>query len=84
MVDVEAPKSSQEPSKSPPRAPKRSPREPQNAFKTIFGSKTLTFQKCQEFYRKIKVFEVGRSIWELKIDFKRFRKEIKNDIERRR
>ena len=27
---------------------------------------------------------VGGSIWELKIDPKRFRKEIKNDIERRR
>ena len=29
-----------------PRAPQRSPREPPNAFETIFGSKTLIFQKC--------------------------------------
>ena len=27
---------------------------------------------------------VGRSVWELKIDPKRFREEIKNDIEKRR
>ena len=27
---------------------------------------------------------VGGSVWELKIDPKRFREEIKNDIERRR
>ena len=27
----------------PPKAPNMSPREPQNVFKTIFGSKTLIF-----------------------------------------
>ena len=37
-VDLEAQKCSQE-------TPKRSPREPQNALKTIFVSKTLIFQK---------------------------------------
>ena len=40
LVDLEAPKSSQEPPKNPPRVPKRSPREPQNECKTIFRSKT--------------------------------------------
>ena len=60
MVDLEAPKSSQEPPKSPPRAPKRSPREPQNAFKTIFGSKTLIFQKCKDSNNKINIFEGWR------------------------
>ena len=60
LVDLEAPKSSQEPPKSPPRAPKRSPREPQNAFKTIFGSKTLIFQKCKDSFHKTNIFEGGR------------------------
>ena len=61
LVDPEALRSSQETPRRPPRAPKRSPRELQNALKTIFGSKTLIFQKCEDSLRKIKVFE-GRRV----------------------
>ena len=61
MVDLEAPKSSQEPPKNPPRAPKRRPREPQNAFKTIFGSKMMIFQKSSSRLHKINIFE-GRKV----------------------
>ena len=46
--------------KRPPRAPKRSSREPQNAFKTIFGSKTLIFQKCKDSHSQINIFEGWR------------------------
>ena len=61
MVDLEAPKSSQEPPKNPPRAPKRRPREPQNALKTIFGSKMMIFQKSFSRHYKIIIFE-GRKV----------------------
>ena len=61
MVDLEAPKSSQEPPKNPPRASKRRPREPQNAFKTIFGSKMMIFQKSSSRFHKIIIFE-GRKV----------------------
>ena len=67
MVDPEALRSSQETPRRPPRAPKRSPREPQNNCKTIFG---LTFLK------------VGGAVWELKIDPKKLREEVQNDIEK--
>ena len=46
--------------KRPPRARQSSPREPQNALKTIFGSKTLIFQKCKDFHCKINSFEGWR------------------------
>ena len=42
------------------RAPKRSPTELQNFLKTIFGSKTLIFQKCKDFYSKTIIFEAWR------------------------
>ena len=45
---------------APARAPKRSPREPPNACKTIFGSKTLIIQKCEDSCMKINIFEGGR------------------------
>ena len=61
LVDLEAPKSSQEPPKNPPRAPKRRPREPQNALKTIFGSKMMIFQKSSSRPHKINIFE-GRKV----------------------
>ena len=61
LVDLDAPKSSQEPRKNPPRAPKRRPGEPQNAFKTIFGSKMIIFQKSSSRRSEIKVFE-GRKV----------------------
>ena len=61
LVDLEAPKSSQEPPKNPPRAPTRRPREPQNAFKTIFGSKMMIFQKSSSRPHKINIFE-GRKV----------------------
>ena len=47
--------------KSPPRASKRSPREPQNVFKTIFGSKMLIFQKSSSCFHKTTIFE-GRRV----------------------
>ena len=77
MVDPEARRSSQEIPRRPPRAPKRSPREPQNVFKTIFGSKTLIFQKCKDSLIKPTFLNVGGSVWEFKIDPKRFREGIK-------
>ena len=42
------------------RAPKRRPTELQNFLKTIFGSKTLIFQKCKDFLRKTIIFEPWR------------------------
>ena len=45
---------------SAPRAPKRSPREPQNVFKTIFRSKTLTFSKHNDIFEEVNIFESGR------------------------
>ena len=48
--------------KRPPRAPKRNPREPQNALKTIFGSKTLTFQNSLFSQSEINVLEGRRAI----------------------
>ena len=60
-----------------PRDPNRSPREPQNAFKTIVGSKTLIVQKYQVFLIQSTFRRVGWSVWEFKIDPKRPREEIK-------
>ena len=80
MVDPEARRSSQEP----PRALNRSPMELQNAFKTIFGSKMLIYQKSSCRLIKTSFLKVGGSVWELKIDPKRLREEIKNDSEKQR
>ena len=84
LVDLEAPKSSQEPPKNPPRAPKRRPGEPQNAFKTSFGSKMMIFQKSSSRPITSAFLRVGGTVWEFKIHPKRLREEIKNDIEKRR
>ena len=43
-----------------PRAPKMRPREPQNASKTIFGSKLKIFQKSSSRQHKVNIFEGGR------------------------
>ena len=43
-----------------PRAPKLRPRDPPNASQTIFGSKTLIFQKCKDFRRKTTIFKGGK------------------------
>ena len=43
-----------------PRAPKMRPREPQNASKTIFGSKMMICQKSSSRFHKINIFEGGR------------------------
>ena len=61
LVDPEARRSSQETPRRAPRAPKRRPREPQNAFKTIFGSKMMIFQKSSSRFHKINIFE-GRKV----------------------
>ena len=61
LVDPEARRSSQETPRRAPRAPKRRPREPQNAFKTIFGSKMLIFQKSSCRPHKTIIFE-GRRV----------------------
>ena len=42
------------------------------------------FQKCKAFSRKSTCLKVGGSVWELKIDPKRLREEIKTDIEKQR
>ena len=60
LVDPEARRSSQEFPRSFPRAPKRSPREPQNVFKTIFGSKMMIFQKSSSRPHKMITFDGGR------------------------
>ena len=60
------------------------PRELQKVSTAIFGSKMIIFQKSSYRLIKSSFLRVARSVWELKIDPKRFRKEIKNDIERRR
>ena len=44
----------------------------------------MVFQKCKDFTVKPTFSTVGGSVWELKIDPKRFREEIKNIIEKRR
>ena len=44
----------------------------------------MIFQKSSSRIRKINIFDGGGSVWELKIDPKRLREEIKNDIEKRR
>ena len=61
LVDPEARRSSQETPRRAPRASKRRPREPQNAFKTIFGSKMMIFQKSSSRPHKINIFE-GREV----------------------
>ena len=61
LVDPEARRSSQETPRRAPRAPKRRPREPQNAFKTIFGSKMMIFQKSSSRFHNINIFE-GRKV----------------------
>ena len=61
MVDPEARRNSQETPRRAPRAPKTKPREPQNAFKTIFGSKMLIFQKSSCRHHKTIIFE-GRRV----------------------
>ena len=61
LIDSEARRSSQETPRRGPRAPKRRPREPQNAFKTIFGSKMKIFQKSSSRFHKINIFE-GRKV----------------------
>ena len=44
----------------------------------------MIFVKCKDSYIKPTFLRVGGSVWEFKIDPKRFREEIKNDIEKRR
>lgn len=46
----EIPKTTQRASKTSPRSPKVTSREPQNAFKTIIGCKTLLFQKSSNVF----------------------------------
>ena len=57
----EPPKSTSSATRKAPTTPKRKPREPQNAFKTIFGSKVMVFQKSSSRLHKINIFE-GRKV----------------------
>ena len=59
------------------------PRGPQNASKTIFGSKLMIFQKTTSRLIKLSFFIVGGLVWEFKIAPKRFRKNVKNNIGQR-
>ena len=63
-----------------PRAPKMKPRGPQNASKTMFGSKMMIFQKSICRPRKINIFGGGRVNGELKIDPKKLQERIKRAI----
>ena len=66
------------------RAPKVTSREPQNAFKTIIGCKTLLFGNVSISLGKSRLLRVGGSAWELKIVAKRFQKKMKSDFEKGR
>ena len=77
----ELPRAPQEPPKSSQKEAERAPKRSQNHL----WNENDDFSKT-ELPPVIKptFLRIGRSVWELKIDPKRFRKEIKNDIERRR
>ena len=77
----ELPRASQEPPKSSQKEPERAPKRFQHHL----------WIENADFFKNVKIplvksifLRVGGSVWELKIDPKRLRKEIKNDIERRR
>ena len=84
LVDPEARRSSQETPRRAPRAPKRRPREPQNAFKTIFGSKMMIFQKSSSRPHKINMFESRKVSLGAQNRPQEVPKGDKNDIERRK
>ena len=80
MDDLEAPKSSQEPLKSSQKEPERTPKR----FQNHLWIENDDFPKIKLPFIKSTFVRVGGSVWELKIDRKRLREEIKNDIEKRR
>ena len=80
MVDLEAPKSSQETPKSSQTEPKRAPKTLSKPFLDYsFFFKMLRFP-CG----KSRSLRLGGFAWEFNIDPKRLRKKIKHDIEHRR
>ena len=81
MVDLEAPKSSQDTPKGSQKEPKRAPKRFQNHLwiKNVDFSKNVRIPFVKSTFSR-----VGGSVWELKIDPKRPRKKINNDIENRR
>ena len=78
MVDLEAPKSSQDTPKSSQKEPKRAPKRFQNHLwiENVDFLKNVRIPIVKSTFSR-----VGESVWELKIDPKRHRKEIKNDID---
>ena len=78
----EHPRGAQEAPKRPPRAPKRGPREPQDALKTIFGSKTLIFQKSSCRLGGGSIFAGWRVIWGAKNRLRGARRGGKDDLEK--
>ena len=61
LVDLEAPKSSQEPPKSPPKSSQKEPERAPKRFQNHLWIENVDFLKCEDSLRKIKVFE-GRRV----------------------
>ena len=77
LVDLEAPKRPPETPKSPQQKPARAPKR----FQNHLWIENLDFFKNVRIPTVKSTFSrVGASVWELKIDPKRHREEIKNDI----
>ena len=73
-----------EPAIDPQELPKGAQGSPKTLSIPSLDLKRCCFKTVKTPEGKSRFLRVGGSIWEFKIDLKRLRKEIKNDIERRR
>ena len=84
MVDLKAPKNSQEPPKAPQELPKGARESPKTLSKPSLDLTRRFFKHLKIPAGKSRFLRVGGSAWELNIDPKRLRKKRNNDIEKRR